>query len=318
MGRWGFPQGGFRRWGRGVLWLTLLLLALAACRGTGEAPEPPGSPPPAPGPAPSVRTWIYQLTGYPASGLAALGAAAADLYVIDLTKDGATPWSGDDLAALEGKPVLAYMEIGGMENYRPEYSVVQKDAPDLLLNSVPGWSGEWYAKYWDERWWNLVVRPRLDKAFAAGFKGIYLDLVDAYEGISLNLVPGETRDSLAAKMVALLGRISQYVKAKRPDFWVFPQNAPELRMRPGYLSAIDGIGLEELFFYATDKPCTDSGCQERLAHARAIRDAGKLVLTVDYATRPENVRAACEKSRAERFVPYVTVVDLDRISPLCP
>jgi len=317
------PAVGFSRWlGHGVrVWAILLvalspLATLAGCVLKNDAQTPDGShgaPPP-----PGVRTWVYQLTGYPSMRLDALGATAAGLFVIDLTKDGRQPWTSADLAPFQGRPALAYMEIGGMENYRVEYTVVQKNASDLLLNPVPGWSGEWYVKYWDERWWNLVVQPRLDKALAAGFKGVYLDLVDAYEGISLSLVPGETRDTLAAKMEALLGRISAYVKAKRPDFWVFPQNAPELRVRLGYLSAIDGIGLEELFVYATDRPCTDSGCQERLNHARAIRAAGKLVLTVDYATKVENVQAACQKSRAEGFVPYVTVVDLDRISPLCP
>ncbi|WP_236630084.1 endo alpha-1,4 polygalactosaminidase [Thermus thermamylovorans] len=270
-------------------------------------------------PSPSgVRTWVYQLTGYPPSGLAQLGSTAADLVVIDLTKDGRVPWSPQDLQALRGKRALAYLEVGGMENYRAEYLLVQQQASDLLLNTVPGWPGEWYVKYWDERWWDLVVAPRLDKALAAGFQGVYLDLVDAYEGISLSLVPGETRDTLAQRMVALLQRISAYVKARRPDFWVFPQNAPELRAWPGYLAAVDGVGLEELFFYATDRACTDPGCAVRLRHARAIREAGKLVLTVDYALDPRNVRTACQKAREEGFVPYVTVVELDRISPLCP
>lgn len=267
---------------------------------------------------PGVRTWVYQLTGYPSSGLAELGATGADLVVIDLTKDGQVPWSPQDLRALRGKRALAYLEIGGMEDFRVEFPLIQKQAPDLLLNPVPGWSGEWYVKYWDERWWDLVVAPRLDKALAAGFQGVYLDLVDAYQGISLSLVPGETRDTLAQKMVALLQRIHAHVKARRPDFWVIPQNAPELRVWPGYLAAVDGVGLEELFFYATDRACTDPGCAVRLRHARAIRDAGKLVLTVDYALDPRNVGAACQRAREEGFVPYVTRVDLDRISPLCP
>nr|WP_277621382.1 endo alpha-1,4 polygalactosaminidase [Thermus arciformis] len=265
-----------------------------------------------------VRTWVYQLTGYPSSGLAALGKTGADLFVVDLTKDGQTPWRLEDLAPLGGRPVLAYLEVGGLEDYRVEYPLVRQQAPDLLLNPVPGWPGERYVRYWDERWWTLVLKPRLDKALAAGFRGVYLDLVDAYEGIDLSLVPGETRERLAGRMVDLLRRVRAYTQGVRPGFWVFPQNAPELRTRPGYLEAVDGIGLEELFFYATDKPCTDPGCRERLEHARAIRDAGKLVLTVDYATLPQNVQAACQKARAEGFVPYVTTVGLDRISPPCP
>ncbi|WP_022799613.1 endo alpha-1,4 polygalactosaminidase [Thermus islandicus] len=265
-----------------------------------------------------VRSWIFQLTGYPASGLYSLGATHADLFVVDLTKDGKTPWSKQDLLALKGRAVLAYMEIGGLEDYRVEYPLVKNQAPDLILNDVPKWPGEWYVKYWDERWWHLALKPRLDQALAAGFTGVYLDLVDAYEGIELRLVPGENRKSLALKMVDLLLRISAYAKSFRKAFLIFPQNAPELRTRAGYLDAIDGIGLEELFIRATNLPCTDAECKERLSHARAIRDAGKLVLTVDYATHPQKVQTACRKARSEGFVPYVTTVGLDRLGVLCP
>jgi cysteinyl-tRNA synthetase len=76
--------------------------------------------------------------------------------------------------------------------------------------------------------------------------------------------------------------------------------------------------MEELFFQATDRPCTEDYCAENLANARALRDAGKIVLAVDYASRPRNVLAACRRYAAERFAGNVTVVDLDRITPPCP
>jgi cysteinyl-tRNA synthetase, unknown class len=112
-------------------------------------------------------------------------------------------------------------------------------------------------------------------------------------------------------------RLSAYAKARRPGFLVFPQNSPELRRYPGYVGAIDGIGMEELFFHATDRPCTEDWCAENLANARALRAAGKVVLAVDYARNPRNVAAACARYRTEHFVGYVTTVDLDRISPGC-
>ena len=96
-----------------------------------------------------------------------------------------------------------------------------------------------------------------------------------------------------------------------------PQNSPELRSYPGYTEAIDGIGME-LFFQATDRPCTEDYCAENLANARALRDAGKPVFAVDYATRPTNIRSACAQYRKERFVGYVGVLELDRISPPVP
>jgi cysteinyl-tRNA synthetase len=118
-------------------------------------------------------------------------------------------------------------------------------------------------------------------------------------------------------MADLIVRISTYAKQKQPGFWVFPQNSPELRHQPGYVGAIDGIGMEELFYEATDQPCTADYCSENLANTRALRDAGKLVLAVDYATGPDNIRAACERYRREGFAGYVTVRDLDQITAPC-
>ncbi len=163
--------------------------------------------------------------------------------------------------------------------------------------------------YWDERWWP-VVQGRIDQALAAGFDGAYLDMVVTYEEIPAGAA-GTNREDLARRMVALLARISTYAKSRDPDFKIVPQNAPELYVYPSYLDAIDGLGMEELWFMATDQRCSESWCAENLQAAKAVGDAGKLVLTVDYATRPENIALAYQASRAAGFVPYVTVVDLD-------
>ncbi|HEX2145520.1 MAG TPA: hypothetical protein VHG10_13535 [Glycomyces sp.] len=42
------------------------------------------------------------------------------------------------------------------------------------------------------------------------------------------------------------------------DLAILVQNSPELREFPGYVDAIDGIGIEELFFLATDEPCAEA------------------------------------------------------------
>ena len=42
-------------------------------------------------------------------------------------------------------------------------------------------------------------------------------------------------------------------------------------------------------------------------------NAGKLVLTVDYAHTSSNVDEAYESSRGKGYVPFVTVRDLDRL-----
>jgi cysteinyl-tRNA synthetase len=324
------------------LWVCLLAALVPACTG---GPQPPATPSPCGGAVPaspdpadgvaglgpqpsprssgsprrpsgwtSVRTWLYQLQGYAGGRLDAIARAPGDLAVIDLARDARSDFFGaGEVKAVRasGKRVLAYFEIGSIENFRPEYRGTV-DA-GLVLNRWEDWPEEHFVRFWEERWWEIAVRPRIDQALRAGFDGVYLDTPLAYEEIDLGLVPGESRESLARRMADLIVRISEYAKKRAPAFGVFPQNSPELRHQPGYTSAIDGIGMDELFFLATDEPCTKSWCAENLAETRALRAAGKLVLAVDYAARSDNVRTARDRYAAEGFAGCVTVRELDRI-----
>ncbi|GGK78147.1 endo alpha-1,4 polygalactosaminidase [Mangrovihabitans endophyticus] len=268
-----------------------------------------------------IRNWAYQLQDYPSGRLDHLAAGPYQLVVIDLARDaGADYFTPAQIARVRatGKRVLAYFEIGSIENFRPEYPALRRHAPGLIANQWSEWPGEYFVRYWEERWWSDVVRPRVDRALRTGFDGVYLDTPLAYEQIDLDETHGRDRAALARDMSRLIVRISRYAKTRRPGFLVVPQNSPELRHQPGYPQAIDGIGMEELFFEATDERCTQDYCAENLADARALRRAGKFVLGVDYATRPADVRAACAGYRAEHFAGTVTVLDLDRTSPPCP
>ncbi len=272
-----------------------------------------------------ITSWLYQLDGYPRGRLDAVAASPHQLAVIDLARDGSAGYftrSEVTQVRRSGKRVLAYTEIGAIERYRPEYRVTV--TAGLALNRWRDWPDEYFVRYWDPQWWTLVVRPRLDRAISAGFDGMYLDIPLAYQEIDVDLLAGEPetdRRILAQHMVDLVVRISRYVKATRPGFWVIPQNSPELAGYPDYRTVIDGIGIEELFFRATgthsDLPCTARWCVENLVAVRRLRDAGKLVLAVDYAVRPGNIRAACNRYRLERFVGYVAIRALDRIRPPC-
>lgn len=285
------------------------LIMLAACGSGGSGPGPTHA-----GPAPAG--WLYQLSGYPDGKLDALARAPGRYAVIDLARDGGSDYfTSAEIGRLRasGKRVLSYFTIGSIEKYRPEYSRV----PGLKLNRWNDWPDEYFVRYWDEQWWREVVQPRIDQALAAGFDGAYLDVPNAYEEIDLALVPGQTRDTLGAKMAQLIVRASAYAKAHRPGFQIVPQNSPELQRFPGYPRAIDGLGVEELFYLATDEKCTQDFCGENLDSVRALRRAGKFVLAVDYATRPGNVAQACARDAAEGFLGYVTTRALDRISPPC-
>jgi cysteinyl-tRNA synthetase len=272
--------------------------------------------------APAVDDFVYQLQGYEDDGLDALTEAPQELAVIDLARDGYDDYfTADEIGALQesGKTVLAYFEIGSIEDFRPEHSELPDD---VILNQWPEWPEEYFVRYWEPVWWDTVIQPRVDQALAAGFDGVYLDTPLAYEDIDLSLVEGEDRETLGRKMVELIERISAYGKERDPDFLVFPQNSPELRQHPGYVDAIDGLGVEGMFFTAdedsSDQPCEQEWCPEDLDNVRALRDAGKVILAVDYATEPGNVEEACGRYEEEGFAGYVTVRPLDTIAPPCP
>lgn len=285
-------------------------------RDTSSTPEPSAEGKAGDG----VDSAVYQLQNYRNGRLDDLIEGDFQIAIIDLARDaGSDYFTAEEINELRasGKKVLAYFEIGSFENFRPDYKAFRDRNPDVFLNEWPTWPGEYFVKYWDNRWWSSVIRPRVDRALAANFDGVYLDTPLAYEELALELVPGESRESLAPKMVDLIGRISEYAKAQRPGFWVVPQNSPELRHIPGYVDAIDAIGMEELFFLATDKPCAEEWCAENLKNARALRDAGKIVIAIDYASQPENIAEACRRYREEGFVGYVTVLALDTVVRPC-
>ena len=280
----------------------------------GVPPNAAATPAPRPaGPAAKewagVQTWVYQLHNYQDDRLDQLAASQFDLAVIDLARDGAGDYfTADEIAALKAssKIVLAYFEIGAIENYRPEVASVPAD---LKLGPVVGWPDEFYVRYWDERWWP-VVQGRIDQALAAGFDGAYLDMIVTYEEIPANAA-GTARADLASKMVDLIAQVSQYARSQKPGFKVVPQNNPELWSWPKYLPAIDGLGMEQMYYQDTASPCNLDWCQANRADAAAVRQAGKLVLSIDYTSRAAEISSAYRQARSAGFVPYVSTVDLD-------
>src|SRR4029450_6053479 len=125
-----------------------------------------------PGPLrPEITSWVYQLQGYADGRLDALGRTPQPLAVIDLARNAGTNYfRPEEIAALRGsgQPVLAYFEIGAIEDFRPEYPPLRRDAADLILNRWPDWPEEHFVRYWDERRGDEGVRPRIDQALKAG------------------------------------------------------------------------------------------------------------------------------------------------------
>lgn len=122
--------------------------------------------------------------------LNALADTDYDLLIIDpyFNDD---PLNREDLETLKRKAsggrrlVIAYMSIGEAESYRYYWkpSWISRP-PSWLEEENPNWKGNFKVRYWDPAWQEIIFRGEdayLQRIQEAGFDGVYLDLIDAYE-----------------------------------------------------------------------------------------------------------------------------------------
>lgn len=265
-----------------------------------------------------VRSWAYWLDN---PDLKQLGASPFDLLVIDSSADGsaARAFTAQQIAALRRtapqRRVVAYLSIGQAESYRGYWQRGWRPgSPDWLGAQDSAWPGNYWVQYWQPAWQALIYRY-LDAIIAAGFDGVYLDRVDAYQE---SYAAGHEED-----MVQFVANLARYARARAPlgeDFGIIVQNAEELAARhPDYVRIVTGIAREEVYVRATDVPTSQAARAQAQSYLDLFLQSGKLVLTVDYASRLELICSAYRLARAKGYVPYVTDVGLDslRADPGC-
>ncbi len=290
-----------------VLAMMFALLAGAGCSSSeGDA---------VPDDAWHVDNFLYQLQR---ANAARVGETAFDLVIASVQIAGSSPETVPALKESPGgeKTVLAYLSIGQAEDYRfywqPEW---KQDPPSWLDEGDADWAGDYWVRYWEPGWRDIIFGSPdayLDRLIALGFDGIYLDRVDAYQFYEEK----EGRTAAAQEMVDFVLALTEYAREQKPGFGVFPQNAEELGPMFGdYLDAMTGIGIEDLYYGGTadHEPTPPSWTAEREADLAVWVDAGKLVLTTDYTSRPEQISDAYRRSIDHGFVPYVTDRSLGRI-----
>jgi cysteinyl-tRNA synthetase len=262
----------------------------------------------------SVQDFLYQLQHADPDRI---GGTAFDLAVVTLSTTGNSP---DVIPALKNSPggpkiVLCYMSIGQSENYRwywqPEW---EKNPPSWLDEPDGVWAGDHWVRYWDPEWQRIIYgtpESYLDRILALGFDGVYLDRVDAYW-----YYQDQGRETAAREMVDFILDFTEYARKKHPGFGIFPQNAEELGILfPDFMDAMTGIGVEDLYYgYPRDhEPSPSDWTAEREAILDQWVSDGKLVLTIDYTARPEQIADAYFRSHAHGYIPYVTDRSLGRL-----
>lgn len=120
-------------------------------------------------------------------------------------------------------------------------------------------------------------------------------------------------DKAALKMQEFIIGISEYTKNINPGFIIIPQNGIELAFtncdtaegfNASYLSAIDGVGIESLYYEET--AAEDDG---RLDMARMIKNASKKILVADYVNNNAYIANAIQQSESEGFICFPRTSD---------
>ena len=269
--------------------------------------------------SPSVASWGYQLDNIDPDRVARSG---FDLVVIDYSADGseAEAFTRGDVEAMKRMPdggrrrVVAYMSIGEAEEYRFYWQDAWRArAPVWLDEENPDWPGNYKVRFWEPSWQAEIMGggdAYLDVILDAGFDGVYLDIIDAFEYYE------DARPSAEREMVDFVRRISEYGKRRAgDDFLVIPQNGERLLAHDDYFAAIDGIAKEDLFwgYESDDAPTPEAETAFSIGYLQRALDRGKFVLTVDYPPDAPTVRSIYVASGALGFVPYAADRDLDEL-----
>ena len=113
-----------------------------------------------------------------------------DLLIIDLFF-GNSALTPTEIASLKQKSgggkrvVISYLSIGEAEDYRyywnPEWTT---NPPSWLAGENPDWPGNYKVRYWEKDWQDIIYgnsNSYMKKILDAGFDGVYLDIIDAFE-----------------------------------------------------------------------------------------------------------------------------------------
>ncbi len=240
----------------------------------------------------AVSSWAYQLADIDPDKIAKL---PVDLCVIDYSADGedATAFKPADTQRMKTRPdggrkrLISYMSIGEAEDYRYYWQKSWETAatrPAWLDNLNPDWEGNYKVRYWDPAWQAVIMgspQSYLDKIIAAGFDGVYLDIVDAFEYWRDDK---PERPSAAEDMIAFVSAIARYARAKQPGFWIIPQNGEALLEDAAYRKVISAQAKEDIFFGqdGDGKPNKKDAVDDCLGYLALAREAGLPILAIEY------------------------------------
>jgi cysteinyl-tRNA synthetase len=327
-----------------------------------DTPAPEATPAPSPPDLGEIESWLYLIdVNLSLETVEQIATSDYDLVVIDfITSEKENldyplaevieQWH----AARHPKLVIAYIDIGQAESYRTYWQRGWKvGEPEWIVGEDPdGWAENYPVAFWYDEWRDIWLADDgyMQQIIDAGFDGVYLDWVEAYS--DENVMAAATVDNVDPRqeMVWWVDDIGAFGRERNPAFVVIAQNAAELAENDDYLSTIDAIAQEQVWFDggADNKPPGDCPlprteddidseeyvdslsdiCREQyetypdstlhvsseyyLKDLQLAQEKGVPIFTVDYALEEENIDWIYSTSRRLGFVPFVGNRDLDQ------
>lgn len=284
-----------------------------------------------------INSWGYQLQNIIPSEIRK---QKSDLIVIEPIQYSGQPryLSSEEVLFMKNqndperrKILLAYISIGEAENYRFYWDEKwKKDPPSWLGTENPNWEGNFKVRFWNQTWKKIILKE-IDNILKAGFDGVYLDIVDAFEYwadedkyIQETLKKGDPKNNLsqaAELMVQWIHEIAQHSRVTskwaQTDFLVFPQNGEDLiqfiprKKLLSFWNSINGIGIEDLFHPGSLPENNPYNLRKkRLSFLHNFKEKGKIVLVIDYLTSKTLITPFCDQARRMGLIPFVSKREL--------
>ncbi|HEV2691617.1 MAG TPA: endo alpha-1,4 polygalactosaminidase [Verrucomicrobiae bacterium] len=275
--------------------------------------------------SPGSFTYVLQADALEKSkteAISKLAACGRDWIILDAQYGNNEPWTSADLTAIKagraGRKLIAYISIGEAEDYRaywnPKWDPDHDGKPDacapaFLLTQNPEWKGNYRVKYWQADWQQIML-VQVDKIMAAGFDGVYLDIVDGFETFEQDgksslddRVNPETKQSYRRDMVDWVKAVAARARKANPAALVIPQNGTQLLVHPDFLSTVDAVGIEDLFSNGekSQKPSDTKYVLECVAPLIAIH---KPALDIEYPSSHER-RAKVQELAAQHGLTWI-------------
>lgn len=114
-----------------------------------------------------------------------------DVIIMDLFFRDGTAFTAEEIELMKHKAnggkrlVICYMSIGEAEDYRYYWQPSwDRHAPAWVKRENPSWKGNYKVCYWCQAWQDIICGSGdsyLNRILDAGFDGVYLDIIDAFE-----------------------------------------------------------------------------------------------------------------------------------------